>query len=499
MYILSTNSLNEDDYKIDPRVNRGLPIVVASYGKVMAAHWSAISVRHKGSMDTGLWHQLLKDVYVPLYEGRISPEPIRDPVTMKLLSGPLIVKTDAGPGRLSKQAISIDFREEMAQLGVHILLSLPNGTSCTAEMDQLFEKFKPACSKSALRVASKKMQKRMLARKKSTSKGNSSDGESADGENELVEEEKEVEVVEAEEEEEVEVEKKRQSICNVSFSNFDLGNLVNGWPEDPVELRPFDFHFKKERIIKTWKAVGFLQMTGNATKDPKVRYEMGEGGAPDDATNRLDHLRADYRKSAETLTEMGFNGAMFDIEPPVVSKDVIPEGNEAKIQHIIDNRLINKAGGLYKTGLIIANAQVVLEAAKRIAVLDAKAKAKAELKKTIDVLKRDGEAQKAHREWVCEGRLVNDDGNPKLNRKSAHAIVRFLLPRVDIKGELKMKDFNSMKACVKWLGEVKRGMTWDEHMHAAAEEKTTAYEEMWRADNENFAVGAAPLFELGSV
>ena len=102
MYILSTNSLNEDDYKIDPRVNRGLPIVVASYGKVMAAHWSAISVRHKGSMDTGLWHQLLKDVYVPLYEGRISPEPIRDLVTMKLLSGPLIVKTDAGPGRLSR-------------------------------------------------------------------------------------------------------------------------------------------------------------------------------------------------------------------------------------------------------------------------------------------------------------------------------------------------------------------------------------------------------------
>ena len=56
-----------------------------------------------------------------------------------------------------------------------------------------------------------------------------------------------------------------------------------------------------------------------------------------------------------------------------------------------------------------------------------------------------------------------------------------------------------MKVCVKWLGEVKRGMTWDEHMHAAAEEKTAAYEEMWRADNENFAVGAAPLFELGSV
>ena len=77
--------------------------------------------------------------------------------------------------------------------------------------------------------------------------------------------------------------------------------------------------------------------------------------------------------------------------------------------------------------------------------------------------------------------------------------MRFLLPRVDIKGELKMKDCNSMKACVKWLGKVKRGMTWDEHMHAAAEVKKAAYEEMWRADNTNLAVGAAPLFELGSV
>ncbi len=98
-------------------MNRGLNIVGASYGKVMAAHWSVISVRHKGLMDMGLWHQLLKDVYVPLYKGRLSPEPIRDPVTMKLLSGLLIVKMDAGPGRLSKQAISVDFREEMAQLG----------------------------------------------------------------------------------------------------------------------------------------------------------------------------------------------------------------------------------------------------------------------------------------------------------------------------------------------------------------------------------------------
>ena len=71
--------------------------------------------------------------------------------------------------RLSKEAESIDFCEQIAELGVHIILTLPNGTLCTAEMDQLFEKFKPACTKSALRIALNKMKLRMdvrLERKK---------------------------------------------------------------------------------------------------------------------------------------------------------------------------------------------------------------------------------------------------------------------------------------------------------------------------------------------
>jgi hypothetical protein len=57
----------------------------------------------------------------------------------KLISGPLIIKTDAGLGRLSKEAWSIKFHEQMAAKGMHILLTLPNATACTAEMDQLFE------------------------------------------------------------------------------------------------------------------------------------------------------------------------------------------------------------------------------------------------------------------------------------------------------------------------------------------------------------------------
>ena len=83
LYILSMASLKEDQYKIDPRVCEGLPTVVASYGAtVETIYLSYICVRHKGSMDTGLWHQLIRSIYTPLFEGRISPTPIRDPLTM---------------------------------------------------------------------------------------------------------------------------------------------------------------------------------------------------------------------------------------------------------------------------------------------------------------------------------------------------------------------------------------------------------------------------------
>ncbi len=104
---------------------------------LLADYPSFVSVRHSGSVNTSLWHDLNKLVYIPCFGDKISVEPVRDPHTNKLISGPLIVKTDSGPGRLSKESVSIEFREEMAAKGVHIFLSLPNGTAATAEMDQL--------------------------------------------------------------------------------------------------------------------------------------------------------------------------------------------------------------------------------------------------------------------------------------------------------------------------------------------------------------------------
>ena len=99
--------------------------------------------------------------------------------------------------------------------------------------------------------------------------------------------------------------KGERSVCNISFSNFDLANLVNGWRDDPVELRHFDYHFTKEGIIRSWLAVGFLPMTGKAAEDPKVRHELGKGGAPLAAAQRLAALVKEYKISAKSLTAMG--------------------------------------------------------------------------------------------------------------------------------------------------------------------------------------------------
>ena len=131
-----------------------------------------------------------------------------------------------------------------------------------------------------------------------------------------------------------------------------------------------------------------------------------------------------------------------------VKKKPVFCNNEAQIQNIVDNKLLNKAGGLYKTGLIVANRRVVVEAGKRLAKLEKKAKAKAERKKDTESNKWSYEVHKAHADWVLVGRPVDEMGHPQLNKKDSLVVVKFLLPRVDITGTLKLKDFNSMKKCV---------------------------------------------------
>ena len=159
--------------------------------------------------------------------------------------------------------------------------------------------------------------------------------------------------------------------------------------------------------------MGFVPNMVEATKDPKVRMELGMGGTPVEAENCMTALLGEYIAHSASLTQLGVFGGMLDRTPSVVKEYMIPEGDKAKIQHIVDNKLINMAGGMYKTGLIVANARVVLEGANKMIAAEAAAKMATAANKTNELIKCDCKTVVSHRAWMAERRLVDTEGYPK--------------------------------------------------------------------------------------
>ncbi len=88
---------------------------------------------------------------------------------------------------------------------------------------------------------------------------------------------------------------------------------------------------------------------------------------------------------------------------------------------------------------------------------------------SVDMLSN---SKRVYEEWTRTGRKVDANGFPDLDRSSSYAVVKFLLLllKIDIKGELRLKDFGMMKKCNVCLGGIGRGVTWDEHMEATVAE-----------------------------
>ena len=131
LYIFETKSKIPENFKIDPEVCEGLPVVSGKFGHdALRSYTSEVDVWKKGSMDTILWSAYNRQCVIRPYHGEISPVPVRDPMTKKLVTvtGIFILEIDAGRGRLSKEAERIEFHESSAAEGEYILLSLLNGT-----------------------------------------------------------------------------------------------------------------------------------------------------------------------------------------------------------------------------------------------------------------------------------------------------------------------------------------------------------------------------------
>jgi len=183
--------------------------------------------------------------------------------------------------------------------------------------------------------------------------------------------------------------KSRKSVYNMTLGNEDLANIINGFPGDSIDLRPFDKVFTQANIKCWWENVRFLPMTRNAAQDPKTCWELGKGGAPEEGTERLSMLVSNYKVGAKRVEEMGSNKNILSLWPPLVLRSKIPEGEEAQIQALVDGKAINKAGAMFKLGLQVANSRVMLKANKRMLKLEQEAKANKERKKQKDSDEKD--------------------------------------------------------------------------------------------------------------
>ena len=115
------------------------------------------------------------------------------------------------------------------------------------------------------------------------------------------------------------------------------------------------------------------------------------------------------------LSRLGFNGGMFDIKPQVAEKIVSLETDEAAVQAIIDNKAINRPGGLFKLGILVANCGVVMGAAKIIEATGKLEKIERVQKKNYNA-EKDSDGAVLHLGiWVGAGmKLDTNTGKPKL-------------------------------------------------------------------------------------
>ena len=118
-------------------------------------------------------------------------------------------------------------------------------------------------------------------------------------------------------------------------------------------------------------------MNRNCLGNPKVRYKLGEGGAPEEAGTRLALLKESYREGAAMLESMGFNGIdVFDLELPQATKTA-DMTDKKKIEELMEDNSF-RAGKLIGCGVSIINAGVAVEARKQKLVQIEKEKEKKE-------------------------------------------------------------------------------------------------------------------------
>ena len=165
-YIFDSSAKCDSNFRVRVEWLVNLPKVQGRFGfpHIVGGLDSFYAVRSRGSMDECLLNEYIERVIMPLYPN-INKSTVFDPDSGRLVQGPVILKLDAGPGRIVSSAATLAKREEFFERGLIIMMGLPNATSVQQEMDALYGAFKAATYARGEKVVQKKLRVRGLARR----------------------------------------------------------------------------------------------------------------------------------------------------------------------------------------------------------------------------------------------------------------------------------------------------------------------------------------------
>ncbi|KAI2506187.1 hypothetical protein MHU86_8222 [Fragilaria crotonensis] len=386
-YIFDSTAKTDENFRVKVDWLVGLPSIEGRFGcPTRIESDSFYAVRSRGSMDKELLNDYIESVIVPLYPN-MHKTAVFDANTGRLNQGPVILKLDAGPGRIVSSEVVLAKREELFERGLIIIMGLPNATSVQQEMDALYGPFKAATYARGEKVLQQKMKQRGLARRNG--------------------------------------QQLSSAVLNLDFS--DLATIVNGTATDSISDKPFDLHFNKEKILWSWAKIGFVPFTRSCLMNRRVRKELGQN-TRDEA---LENLQLRYDILVDEVEEQGFNPGIFDASIPVAKHVQRAETEAEQESQLLTNGMAFSASGHWNhCKSRIGNAGVTIRAQKEQLRINEAARLKVADKKNEATLKVLDKAQTALIKFEFDAASLTD--------KDWGDVIRWVLPKANV--EFRLKD-----------------------------------------------------------
>jgi len=224
-------------------------------------------VSEKGGAVKGTFHRFIHTCVIPCfpncaaeweYDSDGSVDSVGDP---PIRAGPVIVKSDMGPDRITVDEDQLLECQRLHASGILPYPGLPNGTAANQEMDNLFGELKEKSADVADDIVAEREQLAAAAREA------------------------------------------RKKSPPINLTNADLGRIVDGRPGDRGAKRPFRYAFSSEKVDRAWNAVG----------------AVGEGGWV--TMQCLHHPKVRAATSSTTALQLLASVAADATEPPPVARE----------------------------------------------------------------------------------------------------------------------------------------------------------------------------------